>query len=119
MRNLWVRFASWFGRRAQPAPLAAGPFSGSEEGIKAELAVRIRGAFDSGVAAERTRIEAILQAPGAKTFPEIAADLVLGPASSAQAAGVLARAEADAATRAGIIKSNLLDRASADVPTLH
>ena len=71
--------------------------------------MRIRGAFDSGVAAERTRIEAILQAPGAKTFPDIAVDLVLGPATGEQAAKVLARADADAATRAGLIKSNLLE----------
>jgi hypothetical protein len=121
MRNLWVRLASWLRHRARPALLAeCHPFAGlNEEQVKASIAAALRGSYDAGMAAEKARVEAILQAPGAKTFPEIAADLVLGPASSAQAAGVLARAEADAATRAGIIKSNLLDRASADVPTLH
>jgi hypothetical protein len=106
--------------RAQPALIALGnPFAClNETEVKASIAAAIRGAFDEGVAAERKRIGEILQAPGAATFREIAMDLVLGPASSAQAAGVLARAEADAATRAGAIKSNILDRASSQV-TLH
>ncbi|MGC2784740.1 MAG: hypothetical protein WA397_13105 [Roseiarcus sp.] len=120
-RDLFGLFSAWRRRRTQPPPLASGhPFEGATEAeIKAALAGAIRGAYDEGVAAEKTRTEAILQASGAKTFPDIAVDLVLGPATGEQAAGVLARAEADAATRAGLIKSNLLDRASADVPTLH
>jgi hypothetical protein len=118
MRNLLGRLASWLGRRAQPVPLAAGhPLGESEEQIKAALAALIRGAFDEGVQAERKRVTEILQAPGASTFLEIAVDLALGNASGTQAAGVLARAEADAATRAAAIKSNLLE--SANVATLH
>jgi hypothetical protein len=69
------------------------------------------------VAAERTRTSEILNAPGAATFLEIAVDLALGDATGAQAAAVLSRAEADAATRAGIIKSNPLE--SANAPTIH
>jgi len=102
---------------AQPAPLEAGhPFE--SEAIKAALIDVVKGAYADGEAAERKRVTEILTVPGASTFREIAMDLVLGPASSAQAAGVLARAEADAATRAGAIKSNILDRASSQV-TLH
>jgi hypothetical protein len=126
MRNLWVRLASLLGIRAQP-PLAppnrdlAAEFQAffASETYKAALAGVVQGAFADGVAAERTRTSEILNAPGAATFPEIAVDLLLGPATGAQAAAVLSRAEADAATRAGAIKSNILDRASADVPTLH
>jgi hypothetical protein len=118
MRNLLGRLASWLGRRAQPALAPGHPFEGqSEEQIKGELAALIRGAFDEGVQAERKRVTEILQAPGASTFLEIAVDLALGNASGTQAAGVLARAEADAATRAAAIKSNLLE--SANVATLH
>jgi hypothetical protein len=121
MSKLVGKIASWLGRRPQPVPLDAGhPLGESEEEVKATLAAAIRGAFDSGVAAEKARVTEILQAPGASgTFMEIAADLVLGPATAAQASAVLARAEADAATRAGAIKSNILERASADAPTLH
>jgi hypothetical protein len=95
-------------------PLDAGnPFADlNETEVKASLAA-IRGAYDAGVAAERTRIEAILQAPGASTFPDIAVDLVLGPATAAQAAGVLARAETDAAKRASLLKTSLLESANA------
>jgi hypothetical protein len=118
MRNLLGRLASWLGRRPQSAPLDASPFAGmTSEEIKAELAALIRAAYDEGVQAERKRIGEILQAPGASTFLEIAVELALGNASGTQAAGVLARAEADAATRAAAIKSNLLE--SANVATLH
>ena len=107
--------------RTQPAPDLAAAFAAyfASETYKAALAGVVQGAFADGVAAEKARIEAILRAPGAATFREIAMDLVLGPASSAQAVGVLARAEADAATRAGSIKSDLLERASSDQPTIH
>jgi hypothetical protein len=129
LRAASTRFADEFWRgfeearaqseaRAQPVPLAGHPLAGlNETEIKATIAAALRGSFDEGARSERSRIEAILTAPGAKTFPEIAVDLVLGPASSAQAVAVLARADADAATRAGIIKSNLLE--SANAPTLH
>jgi hypothetical protein len=120
MPDLLGKIASWLGRRPQPATFAAGPFAGmSEDDIKSTLAAALRGSFDEGVAAGKARVEAILTAPGAATFREIAMDLVLGPASSAQAVGVLARAEADAATRAGSIKSDLIERASSDQPTIH
>jgi hypothetical protein len=118
MRNLLGRVASWLGRRPQPVLFAAGhPLGESEEEVKATLAAAIRGAFDSGVAAEKARVAEVLQAPGAATFHEIAADLLLGDATAAQAVAVLSRAEADAATRAGAIKSDLLE--SANVATLH
>jgi hypothetical protein len=95
--------------RAQSALFDAGhPFFESEA-IKAALIDVVRGAYADGVQAERKRVETILQAPGASTFLEIAADLAVGPATAAQAAAVLARAEADAATRAAAIKSNLLE----------
>jgi hypothetical protein len=107
MCNLWVRLVSGF-RRTQPEPLAAGhPFESAA--IKAALLDVVRGAYADGEAAERKRVTEILTAPGAKTFPEIAVDLALGPATGPQAAGVLARAEGDAATRAGAIRSNLLE----------
>jgi hypothetical protein len=80
-----------------------------------ELAARR--AHDAGVSAEKARVSAILTAPGAATFPEIAADLVLGPATGEQAVMVLARAEADAATRAALLKSSPLESANAN--TLH
>jgi hypothetical protein len=86
------------------------------EAIKAALIDVVRGAYADGIQAERKRVETILQAPGASTFLEIAADLAVGPATAAQAAAVLARADADAATRAGLIKSNLLESAAS---TLH
>jgi hypothetical protein len=106
--------------RAQPPLDAGNPFEGQTEAeIKATLAAAIRGAFDEGVSAEKARVGAILTAPNAAQFLELAADLALGPATSDQAIKVLTRAESDAATRAGLIKSNLLDRASADGPTLH
>jgi hypothetical protein len=114
----WLALPSCW-RRTQPAPLDAGhPFPENPE-VKAALAAVIRGAFDEGVQAERKRVTEILQAPGASTFLEIAVDLALGSASGAQAAGVLERASADAATRAGLIKSDLLERASSDQPTIH
>jgi len=133
-KAVWAKFtaAFWTGfeqaraqsrARAQPAPdrdLAAEfqAFFASET-YKDALAGLIKAAFADGVAAEKARVTEILQAPGASgTFMEIAADLVLGPATAAQASAVLARAEADAATRAGAIKSNILDRASSHV-TLH
>ena len=54
MRNLLGRLVSWFGRRAQPAPLdASHPFAGeSEEHIKSDLSALIRASHDEGVAAE-------------------------------------------------------------------
>jgi hypothetical protein len=110
------------GATAQPAPdrdLAAAfeAFFASET-YKDALAGLIKAAFADGQNAEKARVTEILRAPGAATFPEIAVDLALGDATGAQAAAVLGRAEADAATRAGAIKSNILDRASSHV-TLH
>ena len=104
--------------KAQPSPLAAAleEFFASEP-FKAAIASIIRGAFADGVVAEKARVVEILQAPGAATFPEIAMDLALGPATGEQAVMVLAQAEADAATRAGIIKSNLLE--SSNASTIH
>jgi hypothetical protein len=114
MRNLWVRLASWLGRRAQPARLDASPFAGmTSEEIKTVLAAALRGAHDEGRAAERKRVAEVLNAPGAALFPTIAIDLAQGDATAAQAGSVLARAEADAATRAAAIKSNLLESSSA------
>jgi hypothetical protein len=118
MRNLLGRVASWLGRRPQPAPLDVGhPFFQSAA-YKDVLAGIIQSAMADGARTERARTSEILNAPGAATFREIAADLALGDATAAQAAAVLSRAEADAATRAGAIKSNILDRASNQV-TLH
>jgi hypothetical protein len=124
--SAWAKFAEAFwrgfdearaqsGARAQPAP--ANPFE--SEAIKAALTDVVKGAYAEGGAAERKRVTEILTVPGASTFREIAMDLVLGPASSAQAVGVLTRAEADAPTRAGSIKSDLLERARSDQPTIH
>jgi hypothetical protein len=104
--------------RAQPAQPPLGYFAGMNEAqiiFMVELAARR--AHDAGVAAEKARVSAILTAPGAAHFLEIAVDLVRGPATGEQAVIVLARAEADAATRAGIIKSNLLESAGAS--TVH
>ena len=116
-----LALVAWFGRRAQPAPLAPGnSFAGlNETEFKASIAAAIRAAYDEGAAAERSRIEAILTGARARRlFPDIAADLVLGPATGEQAAGVLARAEADAAKRAALLKSSPLESAT-HVPTLH
>jgi hypothetical protein len=129
-RAVWAKFTAEFWRgfeqardearaKAQPAPLDASPFDGMNvDEVKIVLAAALRGSYDEGVAAEKARIEAILGCEGAKVFAEIAIDLLRGPATGAQAAAVLSRAEADAATRAGAIKSNILDRASSQV-TLH
>jgi hypothetical protein len=119
-RDLFGLFSAWRKRRTQPPPLPSGhPFEGATEAeIKAALAAALRGAHDEGRAAERKRVAEVLQAPGAALFPDLAIDLALGTATGAQAAAVLARAEADAATRAGAIKSSILDRASSQV-TLH
>jgi hypothetical protein len=81
---------------------ASAPFKAAIVGI-------IKASFEDGVSAERARVAAILNAPGAQTFSEIAMDLCLGSATSAQAVGVLERAQADAATRAGAIRSNMLE----------
>jgi hypothetical protein len=104
--------------KAQPSPLAAAleEFFASAP-FKSAIASIIRGAFADGVADEKARIEAILAAPAAAIIPDLAADLVRGPATCEQAITVLARAEADAATRAAAIKSNLLERTN--VATLH
>jgi hypothetical protein len=132
LKSAWAKFSDAFRRgfeqaraesraSTQPAPdrdlAAAFEAFFACETYKDALAGVVQGAFADGVAAEKARIEAILQAPGAKTFPEIAVDLLLGPATGAQAAAVLSRAEADAASRVGIIKSNLIE--SANAPTLH
>jgi hypothetical protein len=132
-KAVWAKFtaAFWTGfeqaraqsrARTQPAPdrdLAAAfeAFFASET-YKDALAGLIKAAFADGQNAEKARVTEILRAPGAATFLEIAVDLALGDATGAQAAAVLGRAEADAATRAGAIKSNILDRASSHV-TLH
>jgi hypothetical protein len=119
MRDLLRR---WLGRRAQPAPLDAGRlFAGeNEEEIKARVCAAIRGAFDEGVSAEKARVGAILTAPNAAHFLELAADLALGTATGAQAIAVLDRAEADAAKRATLLKSSPLETASSGhVPTIH
>ena len=116
------KIAALFARRAQPTPLdaPANPFEGmSIDEVKTMIAAALRGSFDEGAKAERSRIEAILTAPEAALFPDLAADLVRGPATAAQAIKVLERASADAATRAALMKSNVLERASADAPTLH
>lgn len=76
----------------------------------------VKSAFADGVQAERKRISEVLNAPGAAMFPELAMDLALGDASGAQAAGVLARAETDAAKRVGLMKP-LPSAPSA--PTIH
>jgi hypothetical protein len=101
--RLWARFdqVRAEARAKAQSPLAAaleeffasGPF-------KASIAALIEASFEDGRTAERKRVAEILQAPGAGHFPEIAADLVLGTATGEQALMVLARAEADAATRA-------------------
>ena len=93
--------------KAQP-PL--GYFQGLNEAqIITMIELAVRRARDEGVSAEKARVGAILTAPGAATFPEIAADLVLGPATGDQAVMVLARA--------GLIKSNLIE--SSNAPTRH
>lgn len=103
--------------RVKQQPLL-GYFQGLNEAqIMTMIELAARRAHDAGVSAEKARVGAILTAPGAATFLEIAADLVLGPATGEQAVMVLARAEADAATRAGLIKSNLIE--SANAPTFH
>jgi hypothetical protein len=117
MLSFLRRIASWLGR-AQPAPLDADHPYFESEAIKAALIDVVKGAYADGAAAERTRTSEILNAPGAATFLEIAVDLALGDATGAQAAAVLGRAEADAAVRAGAIKSNILDRSSSQV-TVH
>ena len=104
--------------KAQSSPLA----SALEEyfasaPFKSAIASIITAAFSDGVVAEKARVSAILTAPGASTFPEIAADLVRGPATGEQAVIVLARAEADAATRAALLKSSPLE--SATTTTFH
>jgi hypothetical protein len=124
MIKAWAKFtaAFWEGFAAARAesrpPLAAAldQFFQSAP-FKAAIASIIRAAFADGVTAEKARIEAIMTAPGAAHFPEIAMDLVRGPATSAQAIQVLERAEADAATRAATIKSNMVE--SANAPTRH
>jgi hypothetical protein len=88
MPNLLGKIASWLDRRPQPTPLDA-----------------------------PARVEAILTAPEAAMFTDLAADLVRGPATSDQAIKVLARAENDAAKRAALLKSSPLE--SANAPTIH
>jgi hypothetical protein len=129
IKAAWAEFIGsfWAGydaarARAQPALAPGNPFAGlSEDEIKAMIEPAMRAAYVEGVAvgvtAERARVTEILQAPGAAHFLEIAVDLALGQATGEQAIQVLARAEADAATRAGIIKSNMVE--SANAPTRH
>jgi len=123
LKSAMSRFSAEFRRgyeaaRAQP-PLAPGnPFEGqTEDQIKSTIEAALRGSFDSGVSAERARVSEVLQAHGAALFPSIAIDLALGTATGAQAAGVLDRASADAATRAALMKSSPLE--SANAPTIH
>jgi hypothetical protein len=121
IKAAWARFSAefWLGYEAArakakqqpPAPLIAEPE------FRDWLLTIIRDAYADGVAAERKHVSDVLNAPGAATFPTIAIDLALGEATATQAAAVLARAEADAATRAAAIKSNLLE--STNVATLH
>ena len=121
MRNLWVRLASWLGRRAQAAPLDPGnPFAGlSEEQIKATLAAALRGSFDAGVSAERARIAEILQLPGASKFQDLVVDLALGgDATPAQVAMVISRTEVHVQARLHPTKSSPLESASSG-PTIH
>jgi hypothetical protein len=121
MIKAWAKFTAVRAQaraQVQSSPLA----SALEEyfasaPFKAAVAEIIRGAFADGVVAEKARIEAILTVPGAAIFPDLAADLVRGPATSAQAIQILERAEADAATRAATIKSNMVE--SANAPTRH
>jgi hypothetical protein len=120
MPNLLGKIASWLGRRPQPPPLdaPANPFEGmSIDEVKTMLAAALRGSFDEGAAAEKARVEAILTAPEAAMFTDLAADLVRGPATSDQAIKVLGRAENDAAKRAALLKSSPLE--SANAPTIH
>jgi hypothetical protein len=119
MLNLLGRVALWLCRRARPAPRAPGnPFAGlNETEVKASIAAALRAAHDEGAKAERSRIEAILTAPGAAMFPDLAADLLRGPASAAQAIAVLDRTETDAAKRAALLKLSPLE--SANAPTIH
>ena len=105
---------------AQPAPLdaPANPLEGmSIDEVKTMLAAALRGSFDEGVAAEKARVEAVLTTPGAAMFPDLAADLIRGPATAAQAITVLDRTQTDAAKRATLLKSSPLE--SANAPTLH
>jgi hypothetical protein len=102
--------------KAKPSPLTAVEFFASQQ-CKIALSTIIRTAYADGVAAEKARVAQILQAPGAAHFLEIAVDLALGQATGEQAIQVLARAEADAATRAATIKSNMVE--SVNAPTRH
>jgi hypothetical protein len=107
--------------RAEDRALAQPPlgyFAGLNEAqLMTMIELAARRARDEGVVAEKARVSAILTAPGAAHFPEIAMDLLRGPATCDQAIQVLSRAENDAATRAGIIKSNLIE--SSNAPTIH
>jgi hypothetical protein len=118
MRDLLGKIAAWLGRRAQPAPFAPGnPFAGlNETEVKASIAAAIRGAFDSGVAAERARVAEILQAPGAEELPQLAMFLVLGDATAVQADSILAKAENDASKRVAMTRAQQIEPA---IPTLH
>ena len=118
MLSFLPRVVSWLHRRAQSAPLAPdNPFAGlSEEEVKASIAAAIRGAFDSGVAAERARVTEILQAPGAEELPQLAMFLVLGDATAVQATSILAKAENDASKRVAMTRAQQIEPA---IPTLH
>ena len=115
-RRLKARFSAGFeSAKAQP-PL--GYFQGLNEAqIMVMIELAARRAHDAGVSAEKSRTEAILTAPGAAIFPDLAADLLRGQATAAQAIQVLSRAENDAATRAATIKSNLIE--SSNASTIH
>jgi hypothetical protein len=101
------KIAALFARRAQSTPLDAGQPCFESEDYKAALIDVVRAAFAVGVASEKARVEAVLTARGAAMFPDLAADLVRGPATAAQAIAVFNRAESDAATRAALLKSSL------------
>jgi hypothetical protein len=69
MRDLLRR---WLGRRAQPAPLDAGPPFPESAEVETPLAEVVKAAFDSGVQAERTRMGEILTVPGVASYPLLA-----------------------------------------------
>jgi hypothetical protein len=111
-----ANFLAEFWAGFEQEELDATPFFANEQ-VKASVSTIIAKAFEVGMSTEKARVSAILTAPGAATFPEIAMDLVRGPATCEQAMQVLERAEADAATRAATIKSNLLE--SSNASTIH
>jgi hypothetical protein len=133
MSDAWAKFSSafWEGfesaraearARAQSAPLDANhPFAAlTIPQAKAAISAAMRAAYDSGMASERARIAEILQLPCASKFQELVVDLALGgDATPEQVAMVISRTEVHVQARLHPTESSPLDRASADVPTLH